>query len=697
MSLSTVKGDLASNRFQLLRIEPRAYVNDDLTLDGSDYEMTFLADSVSKVTRNATELTKVTTLSGNDQYTYDESTRELRIRIASAPSDSNIICVHFYLFFTGEKYRRLPETPTNVSSTIRNWEPRLASYVSTNQSVTNSTNGVLTYADTGFTLVNGDSSFENYLDIDVSFSNAEVLVWQCINSIDYIDLVYKGLAKNISLQGGTVTFSVFDPFTKLSEDPFIGDSEEECIVTKTTTDWTLVNEKSNGKPVPFVFGDSSPHDLEEGAPYFSEVPAYYHPNPFKAYTGICIDYLESSSPKREFTLCRVDSSGLRTLDFGTTVRQSNGGGSSTDSMYYITGHNLKVGDCFRLNASGSEYGFVTYVGDFTYSGSTYNVAVSGNGAFNWPYPDLAASAYSNDAPIVFIRDENGEIYRLIPTRDFTWSETATSGGNKRIDIEFTSSMESNHAGLTTFDPDKHEVGYIVRPDTSYTHATALKKIIESSGLSVNAASFTQADSDLSAKALFTIPFIGNNGQFGTIRDYAEAITKSTMSYLKINSSGEVEYKLVDAPTSTDTIDERLYNQVNSTVDYNDVVHELVASNKHAITTELVSGTSMDSSYAKETSLRAKYLHSINKSERFEHVLESISGRIADILAIRSERSALYSFTTATHNIDSEIGDDVLLTSDRILGGYATKSLKVLSIRKTSHNVEVEADDLGRLT
>jgi hypothetical protein len=695
MSISSVKGDLVSDRFQLLRIEPCDYVNDALTLiSGSDYGMTFFADTLSKIERNGVELTRVTTLSDNDQYTYNEETGALVVRLADAPSDSNIICVFFYMFFTGEKYRRLPETPTTSSDPLRNWEPRIAKYIPVNQSVSNALSGVMTYANTSFTILNGDKFFEYYLPLTVSFCNKEVEVWQCINSIDHIEQVYRGLCKNISMQGGTVTINLHDPFTKLAENSFMGDDIEEVRVLKSASYWTGTREQDAEKAIPFIFGENSPYSLNELTPYFVGPPSGHELLHSEKYEAVLTNYVQGggAGTNDSFTLCRVDSAGLRTLNFGTTVREYHVSMSSTDAAYYLTGHNLKVGDHFRLNAAGTEWAYVSYVGDtFQVEGNDYNVYLTGYGGFDWPHPDLAASAYAHDAPYINHFDNTTGIYSwLIPTKDYTWSETTTSSGNKTIKVTLTSAV--------TFNPDDGDkLFYMVRPVREHTHAEAIEAMVESVGLTADSTSFTAADSALDANVLFSIPTIDQGNSYSNLRYYVEGVLKSTMGFLTINTSGNVEYKLIGAPSSTDVIDRYLYDRVNVTVDYGDIHHEVEAVNPHGIKTALVSGLSENKSFEKATSLKAKHLHSIDKTYKLSHFLASIANRIDDILSLVSSRRATYSFKTATHNIDTDIGDDVLLTSDRILGGASSKALKVTSILKSSSSVSVEADDMGDLT
>ena len=91
-----------------------------------------------------------------------------------------------------------------------------------------------------------------------------------------------------------------------------------------------------------------------------------------------------------------------------------------------------------------------------------------------------------------------------------------------------------------------------------------------------------------------------------------------------------------------------------------------------------------------------HFHDIENTINFNHVLDDISGRIDDIAAHRGTRKATYTLATATEQIDAEIGDDITLESDLILGGSGTDNLKITSIRKDGKKVTITADDIEGL-
>jgi len=166
-----------------------------------------------------------------------------------------------------------------------------------------------------------------------------------------------------------------------------------------------------------------------------------------------------------------------------------------------------------------------------------------------------------------------------------------------------------------------------------------------------------------------------------------------MGILYANNNFELEYQLLSAPSSSSAItnDRYLKDSLAIDIDYQDIVTQLIAYNPHRSWDEALDAAKSPSETV--TSAVAEHLHGVKNTVRFRHVLEQITDRIADIFAIMSNRRAIYSFSTATKNLDSEIGDDLQLESDQLLGGESARDLKIISLDKSADRVDVEATDL----
>jgi len=427
-------------------------------------------------------------------------------------------------------------------------------------------------------------------------------------------------------------------------------------------------------------------------------------NTFSSGTvAVCTDFsndgLISSSTNREYGLCRVGASGLKLLDFGTTVRYSTAVTISPKSRYYyLTDHNLVPGDQFK---DGSDYFVVSYVGDMReypdVAGLEYNVRITkivGTGA---PSTTLTASYGTPEtAPTMYYYD--GALYTLLYWgKHFTWSKSALDSGNQYISVTLNSSGTSPEAltSITEIDPNQQNLYYIVSPEDALTHGEAVQRICEDAGMTVNATSITAADSALTASVAMSIPNY-NESDYNSARKYLEMILKSTMGYVKTNSDLEASYHLLAAPSTGDTISDSLYlkNTMAVKINYNDVYSSVIGINKNL--PGILNIDASETASVSQSMNKAKYLHGIDRTYKFYHVLNRLDNRIAAIAAIQAERQTTYTLQTATEQIDAEIGDDITLEGDIITGDASSDNLKITSIRKDGKKVTITADDLEGL-
>ena len=144
--------------------------------------------------------------------------------------------------------------------------------------------------------------------------------------------------------------------------------------------------------------------------------------------------------------------------------------------------------------------------------------------------------------------------------------------------------------------------------------------------------------------------------------------------------------MIDTPAATgEQVDDTTILKVSlkESIDYNDIKTIIIARNPHY---PVYNG---EETYERETSLKSKYLNEMDVTLELTHCLDDISGRIDDLLALRSSRKKGYSFEVATQLVDSIIGDDVTL-SDR------TANVKITNIQKNGSKVSIDAEDLGDL-
>lgn len=676
-NFSTVKNNQASKKFLLVRLEPARYLNDLLTLDaGGIYQATLSSFVISKVQANGTNLTKVTTVTNSGEWSHNETTGVFRVY--STPSSSNAIVMFFYLFYTGERFRVVYQDPEDDTTTLRDWQPKIEKFPQISSSIENVINGKLSISPSSITIINDSHEFQAYLTGNDSFYNKEIKIWSCLDSTDNIKKNFQGRITSLSLSRTNVQIRFEDNLSVLALPALMGD--ESTYTYFNLQDNANLDPNKNGRPIPFIFGRVSRYQLLfESVTNLADAKKL---DPTSLYEGVCTNFNSniSTTVNREWGLCRTKDG---FLDFGFTPSAISQADANFTRLTGTAAQIAKmfIGDTFVITNGGTDYYFRTWyvdrVNNYVYA--TKNAAVT-----------AGDSVTTNKAPSIVIQTADTTFYYPVYSRDYTATEVATAGGNSYLKITFVNNFEANHSGLGTLDPTFHKVLFRVKPNQSnILHGSVLKYILEKAGLTVNAASVTTANTTLNVNANFSIPQFDEN-DFHEYYKYIELILESTLGYITLNNSFEIEYNLFSTPSaSTELTDtDILRNTFQTNISYKDIIDQIIAYNPHYSSVEATS-TSSDS----ESSLKAKHLHGISRAVRFRHVLEDITGRLADILDVRKERSAVYEFETKIINIDSILGDQFLLTKDGLLGGDTSKAVKILELAKGVNRSKISVTDL----
>lgn len=706
MTYSTEKAKQASGRFVLVRLTPARNVTSQLaSAGGGIYTLTF-SYPIAYVQRNGTTLTETTTNppGSNDYWYHDEDTSTFKIKLASAPNtSSNVITIFYYLFYTSaETGVRAYETPSDSSTPLRPWEPRIKQAPGLRVEIDDLLVGVLSIADTQLSLVNTDDFITPYLTSYDSFYRKDADIWFCINSTDNIDRAYRGKISTLpTVDQESVSFAINDIFANLRQPAYFGDTANEALFIKSSGSFPNMDDRSSFTPCPLILGEKS-RTGHKAAPGTLQSQTYYSAV-IERNRAVNTNYNESggSSVNRTWGLCRVPSEGITTQSFGTLTRIYNGG--SDFSAYFSSLTNVKIGTQVKWTESGSTYwGTVVKVAapgeEWTVAGNTYNLLVVqsfGIGVYPDSFADVTTSSVFASLKNVVITVETSDGYTttLLQDAEFTVSETSTSGGNKYVSITMTSGWESDttYRGAAfghTVDGNA-TVRYEVWPSTtSLKHGTVLQRIATICGLSVNSTTFSDANTSLAVNCAFQVPLY-DESEYGTYQDYAQRILKSTLGYMRLNASGQAEYYLLAAPSSTtETADDEYLDGLAVEVDYEDVLTGMLMRNPHNCGSyeEGLSPTP----YYEASDNGARYLHEVQRTETFEHVLQTISGRAAAIFAVRSRPRIVYSFATATKHLDALIGDDLVLVSSQVLGGGGSATLKIIGLEKNTDSVAVRA-------
>lgn len=701
MTIATEKLNPASERFMLIRLEPIRDISPLLvSLGGGVYSCSFPYE-VTNIYKNGddTLLSWVTTTpTSNDEVFWDETAKTITIKLSSAPSSLTLpmITVSYYIYLTGGVNREAYATPTDSNTAFVPWIGRVTQYPSTSQSISNIFSGVFSIDGTSLTVANSDGYFNQYLTANDSFYKRRIDAWLCVNSISNIESAYRGSVVYLNGDSDFVTFSIVDSFNNLTNPAYMGDTVQEALYLGETSSFPQVYSGHRGLPCRFIASDISKWDYDKsqeltqsffGAP--NELIKFTDYS--QSITAVNTDYDDTAlagSDRLNWSVCRTPGS-ILVQSFPSVSHVLN-------SLGFVVGFssapsNVFVGNRVSWTTGGTPYrGIVVWVGSRTKLGNTYHVEI---------VPDslayvLNTSSVFNNLHCLDVTIDVGYLNAGVPLPirategyDYTVNQTTTSGGNKHVSITMNAGLNGRYPTYGTFilSPETCTMYCRVFGPTNYGHGQLLKLMCNTVGIETNDSTFTAADAAVTEKVAMSIP-MQDETEYGQYLDYAEKILSSTLGYLAIGSDFKAEYHLTAAPSGSLTVGKSRYirDSLSWTLDYQDIISEITATNNHWPVS--------DSSYS-NLNYAAKYLHGVDNPFHFNHVLKSLNSTGANVLKLRSKRRASYTFSTSTVNIDSAIGNDVTLESDKILGGASSDDVKIVSLEKNTEQTTITAIDL----
>lgn len=681
-NFSTLKLNQAVEKFIYVRLEPARYVNDDLTsIGGGKYTIDLSGFFVSQVLQNSTSLTSVTSTPNSGEYYFNESTGLLTIYPTSTPSSTVSIIVYYYLFFTSGSFPTYYEDPEDTMTPLRNWLQRVTQSPPLENSIKNILAGVLTINSSSLSIVNSENDLNVYFGINDSWYNKNIKVWTCIDDPENIQKVFDGTITGVSLDKKTISITIEDLSANLSGPAFMGDAKSETYIT--FDDYPNIKSDNANKAIPIIFGTVSRYQTIPET--ITNLTTAEKIDPTSVNEAFVVDYTTniSTSNNRQWIAART-ADGY--LDFSCTPSAV----SNTDPNYTRLTvnssqiYNFHIGDTFIITYSAVDYYLRVYYVDRVnnYLYTTKQAAIS-----------TGAVISAAKIPVVIVSNRRDETYYLLYGRDYTVTETATSGGHYLYKIVLANNFEANHPGLTVLDTGLYSVLYRIKPDTTNgKHGSVLKTLLESTGLIVNSSSVTTANTSLTSLVNFSIPQF-DEGDFAEYFKYIELILSSTFGYIFLNNSFEIEYKLFQAPSSTTEINDGiiLKDSLSYRFEFKDIITQLIGYNSHYAANEVTSMSATPS--VTVVSNKAKYLHGIDNTTRFRHVLQDMSTRLQDIMDFRSERLVTYDFETANRHLDALIGDDFKLTTSGLLGDDTSRQVKLIKVNKNTDKVSISAIDL----
>lgn len=719
MTLADEKIKPESTRYSLVRFAPSRYMNDDyLASDVSAGIHSFtMPYPVSATTYAGTACTKVASYAGlvsNYQFFHDEAAETLYVKL---PSYEAAVVATYYLFYASGSERAMPEDPEDDTTTLRAWRGELAGEPTVVESFRDILDGVFSTSASTIQLLDPDAVFLACLTDNDSFNRKEAVVWISVNGV--VQRLYTGKVAGIEVSRGKISVSLEESFATLDQVASFGDSQSDLYYTSSTR---TIGPSSEGKPIPFVMGRSQAFFGD--SLFISENSGGHAVTPLsldgqRSGKAVCTSYnpLISGTVNRTWSLCRTGSGGFKTLNFGTVSSATLYGTGNTAYSHYFTygvlewghlvlnatGHNVEVGDTFKWDSSNlgtSNYAIVVKTTSTTIIAAAMAADMS---ALGGAAGTVVATPvyYSNSGPAVsYYFASNNTWFPLIYGIHFTAATTTLASGNKLLTVilnnNFETSTSSYFGAVGSVDPTKDQIAFRATVATgNASHGTALEAMVTAAGLTATSSTFDAADADLAANVSFTIPAAGES-LVGTYRTYCEKVLTSTMGYLKADADGAIEYHLLTGVSAAEsrTTSTMLKGSQKCNVKYADITATLRPVNKHYL-------IDANKTEAVQTSSRALYLHGSSGKQDFQHVLEDVTvvcastgrARIADIAAVRAERRATYTFGDATETVDGELGDDIEIEADVVLGANDSVEAKLTQITRSADQVSVQFTDL----
>lgn len=729
MTFASASLEANSERFMLVEMRPKKYVSAGTSIGGNDYTWTLTVDEVYAV-----EVNGVTVAGASWSYTGGLLTVNSATNLASS---TNFVVIETRVYLTGTKIRDTTAGVSGLQSTI--WLPYILKYPEWSQSARNITEGVFTIASTSLQVISDDRWIQNRLSTVDSWYRTSVYVWLCIDTLENNRLVFNGEVSSLSIKNNIVTFDIADAFQALNKTATFGTQAQAFSIDGGAYSATVYPADQN-KPIPLIIGKTSPMNI---APGYRISEAYGTPAAVDMYhpTGglKCVPITNNigTATSLDYLVGRMVGTDFKYITFGTITRAYEHYITKTvyadavDCLVYVkllylhcSAFDGEIGDFIPV---GSEEYYVCAKAAFSHAGNDYNVALSSNTYFFdnstptsgavvvaslglsdgvipsigvWIEGDTPASYQIADVPLGLvprfaIPKYSGRSVSFSPSLGTSY----TLGGQSITHVYLTITSTDISA---TEDPDlpgKFEFRCRFSPGTELTHSEAMEFVCKSAGLTVDATTFSAADTDLVANVVMASPSVDSNG-YGKYLDLTQSIAKSTLGLLTVNEDREVEYTIIPDPDGETSIGTRntvnmLEGDSSARVDYQDIYSEYIFDNPQYRGLEALNPSGPGPATI-VTVNKAKYLHKSDRAKTIVHVLEDVTNRKSDIAAYLSEPNIEYSFSTSSEDLNSNIGDVVTIENNMIADSTTTKKVMIVAIDATGSKTQIKTNELRGL-
>ena len=719
----------ASERFLLVQVQPRRFLGTGTSIGGGQYTFavpsTILIDSI--LVNNVTE------------PTWTHVSGVLTVTSATDLSNaSNIVTIDHNLFLTGTIVR----TTSGVSGVPNaEWQPLITEYPAFTQSMRDLAEGVFSLSNTDIDLISTDRWGQSLLGANDSLSKAPVKVWACIDDVATNRKIFDGEVSSVRYDYGKMSLSIIDTFNRLKDTASFGTYAQSHVYTGNGSQYP--NPFEENAVIPMTIGKSSPFTVAQGwrhsDPYGSPNSTTFHLNGGNKAIKVS-PQAPGATTAVTFICGRLVGGSVKTLNFGTisaayeqwlsrqVPRASNdpSAGSSNLTIY----ERIIYLQCSTFNGEIGDYiptveGWVCGYGSGLWG--SYNVAIacsdygfsqndSGNilptsGSIavpsipNFTIPSMSLWLDGGDSvtyqayyyPLALLPTSTQRIHSSRYLKfSFTGTSQGTIGGRSVTLVSATVDPVANE--MTDNSAVNQLVSATIRcrfsTNATMTHGDAMKFVVSSSGLTPNAASFTQADSDLAANVSLTVP-LDQASTFNSYLEVSQKIAASTLSVLRVNEAREIEYEVLKNPsalTVDGTRDEvnMIAGETSSTVEYQDIITTVNFENPQLVSPAEIAGGGAN---ATVQLAKAKQLHRVDRSKTVSHCLESIQGRKDAIAGYFAAPTVEYSLSTASEDLASRIGDVIEVTNPAIAGQSQTAKGIIVGLDQKGSKTSVKINEI----
>jgi hypothetical protein len=640
-------------------------------------------------------------------FSYDPETGYIKfssplISTVTIQADEAII-LEYYLFFTSHTGRRAPLDMAAGAEVY--WQARLPKDFTIGFNQSNALNGQLSISTSSIELKNHDLYFNDFFGDHDSFNNREVKAWRCIDDTTNCQFDFSGVIRGAYIDDQVCTFDLDDILSVLDQvyhGPFPTYNFYSDVAD--ASDYILRGDDA-ARPIYKLIGKIAPYDvLYYNTQQLLQV-RLLNPDTNKMIPGTCVSYdgaTKSTATNRKWS-CGFGPSIATTKTFTCDLVQERIIDDYHDTRMRLTVNAeefFAVGDTFKL---GTQYGIV--------------IGVVGTSVYTWPHSGLLAAGVMSrvKVPAVVVVDGNGSKYYVKGLKDYT----CAIGPKGDLQITFINNFEAGYAGMGTLDPDVHTV--FVRYWNDEADAMASDVVLgalEAVGISCNADFFPPENTATwpNPNLAFTVPFIGES-TYPSARDVIEKALRSALAFIYLDSDGTFRFKsFLDGINTTVA---EIFNQ--SGINPDDGLKQSNSSN-FSVVLDLYDqyiGTRFSFSHAPQsvnwhqyypdytvggdaTSTAPSRLYKTNKYYETETVIDQHNNQgLSDATfletynGLMTGRRAEYSLKVFSRHFKMYIGDDVMVTRTKILGGENSQYMRAIAINKASNESELKLLDLKR--